>query len=340
MNYEELYDNIKKQWDTLAKPLDSLGKFENIVAAIGAAQKSLHPSVEKSALVVLCADNGIVEEGVSQSPQSVTRICAQNIAAGKSVAGIMAAQTHTDLMVVDMGIAHGNQLPGVLDRKIRRGSRNFLKEPALTEEELDKALTTGIELAQACKEKGYDIICVGEMGIGNTSTSAAVAASLLGLPAESLVGRGAGLSDQGLERKRSVIAQGIASYKLYEAPVRHVLRTVGGYDIAGMVGLYEGARRQGLPVILDGAISLVAALASEKLFPGVKKYFLPSHKSREPLAALVCKALELEPVIDADMALGEGTGALLMLGMVKTAVAVYNQSLRFTESGVEQYKRF
>ncbi|MCR4940121.1 MAG: nicotinate-nucleotide--dimethylbenzimidazole phosphoribosyltransferase [Treponemataceae bacterium] len=340
MNYKGIYNRIKKEWDSLAKPLDSLGKFEDIVSVIGAAQNTIHPSVEKSVLLVLCADNGIVEEEVSQSPASVTRICAENIAAGKSSAGIMASKTGTDLIVVDMGIDCDTQLSGVLDRKIRQGSRNFLKEAALSHEELEKAISIGIELAEDCKKKGYDIICIGEMGIGNTTTSAAVVASLLGLPAESAVGRGAGLSDEGLYRKRYVVARGIKSYDLYDAPVLDIVRTVGGYDIAGMIGVFEGARRCGLPVILDGAISLVAALAAERIFPGVKRFYVPSHKSREPLTSLVCKTLEIEPVLDADMALGEGTGALLMLGMVKTVVAVYNQALRFRESGVEQYQRF
>ena len=332
--------DIKRRWDSIAKPLDSLGRFEKIVSILGVVQGTVTPSVEKSALLVLCADNGIVEEGVSQAPQSVTRTCAENIAAGKSAAGIMALQTGTDVIAVDIGMACDGSVPGVLDRKIRKGTRNFLKEPAMTAEELEKAVSVGMELAADCKKKGYDVICIGEMGIGNTTTSAAVAASLLGMTAQSVVGRGAGLSDEGLFRKRSVVERGIDLYGLYDAPARDVLRTVGGYDIAGMVGVYEGARRCGIPVILDGAISIVAALAAERIFPGVKQALVPSHKSREPLCVLASKALGVEPVIDADMALGEGTGALLMLGMIKTAVAVYNKALRFSESGVEQYKRF
>jgi len=338
-NYDEIYDTIKRGWDSIAKPLESLGRLETLVAKLGAAQNKEHPAVGKSALFVLCADNGIVEEGVSQSAQAVTRVCAENIAAGKTTVGIMAAQTDTEIIAVDMGIACSESILGVLCRKIRPGTRNFAKEPAMTKEEVEQAVQTGVSLVEECQKRGVDVICIGEMGIGNTTTSAAVAASLLKYPAKTVVGRGAGLSEAGLARKKEVVQNAIDSYGLYDASAFDVLRSVGGYDIAGMVGVYEGARRYGVPVILDGAISLVAALVAERMNPGVMRYLLPSHKSREPLSALVCDALGIEPVLDANMALGEGTGALLMLGVLKTAVAVYEKSLRFSESGVAQYKR-
>ncbi len=338
-NYDEIYDTIKRGWDSIAKPLESLGRLETLVSKLGAAQNKEHPAVAKSALLVLCADNGIVEEGVSQSAQAVTRVCAENIATGKTTAGIMAAQTDTEIIAVDMGIACSESIPGVLCRKIRPGTRNFAKEPAMTKAEVEQAMQTGLSLVEECQKRGVDVICIGEMGIGNTTTSAAVAASLLKCPAKTVVGRGAGLSEAGLARKKEVVESAIDSYGLYDASAFDVLRSVGGFDIAGMVGVYEGARRSGVPVILDGAISLVAALVAERMNPGVMRYLLPSHKSREPLSALVCDALGIEPVLDADMALGEGTGALLMLGILKTAAAVYEKSLRFSESGVAQYKR-
>ncbi len=332
--------NIKRTWDTIAKPLDSLGKFEKIVMQLGSIQKTENPSVDKSALLVLCADNGIVEEGVSQSSQSVTRTCAENIAQKITVSGVMATHTKTSVITADIGIACAEEIPGVINKKVRQGTRNFLKEPAMTSAELEEAFKNGASLVEQCWNDGYQIICIGEMGIGNTTAASAVAASLLGCRAETVVGRGAGLSDAGLTRKRDVVQNAIDKYRLYDAEPLEVLRTVGSLDMAGMVGVYEGARRCGIPVILDGAVSIVAALAAERIYPGVKSVLIPSHKSREPLSALVCEALGINPVIDADMALGEGTGALLMLGMIQTAVDVYNKALRFGESGVNQYKRF
>lgn len=338
--YEEIYKTIRHNWDAIAKPLDSLGKLEDLVARLGAVQGKTKPALEKTAALILCGDNGIVEEGISQSPQEVTAICAVNIAQGKTVAGVMASRTGSDIIAVDMGVASAEPLPYVLNRKIRQGTRNFLKEPAMTPDEVKAAVDTGMNLMKECRDKGYDAVCIGEMGIGNTTTSAAVAATLLGLPAVQVAGRGAGLSDAGLRRKVLVIQQAIDKYSLYEAAPLETVRTVGGFDIAGMVGVYMGARKYGIPVILDGAISMTAALAAEMMDPGVKDYLLPSHKSREPLSALVADRLGVDPVLDAGMALGEGTGALLMLGVLQTALEVYCKSVPFADSGVGQYTRF
>ena len=192
MNYDEIYETIKRRWDSIAKPLESLGRLETLVAKLGAAQNREHPAVGKSALLVLCADNGIVEEGVSQSAQAVTRVCAENIAAGKTTAGIMASQTDTEIIAVDMGIACSESIPGVLNRKIRHGTRNFAKEPAMTKAEVEQAVQTGLSLVEDCQKRGVDLICIGEMGIGNTTTSAAVAAGLLRLGADEVCGRGSG----------------------------------------------------------------------------------------------------------------------------------------------------
>ena len=179
------------------------------------------------------------------------------------------------------------------------------------------------------------------MGIGNTTTSAAIAAGLMRLSAEEVCGRGAGLSDQGLNRKISVVSQAIEKYKLSDRSPREILEFVGGFDIAGMVGAYLGAKRYGIPVILDGAISMTAALLSEKIDSGCKNYLIPSHKSREPLARKICAELgsDFTPVIDGAMALGEGSGAVMMTGLLRSALQVYNNALKFEASGVGQYKR-
>ncbi len=336
---KSIYRQIKKNWDSVAKPLDSMGQFESLTAKLGQIQNSVYPKLEKTAVLVLCADNGIVEEGVSQSGMEVTAACAKNISRGKSSVAVMAEKIGADVVTVDIGIAEESKIEGLVDRKIRCGSRNFLKEPAMTEEELGKALDTGKALAREMKEKGYDAVCIGEMGIGNTTTCAAVGASLLNLPVSVCVGRGAGLSDSGLEKKKNVIESAISKYDLYNADTLKVLQCVGGYDICGMAGVFIGARECGLPVILDGVVSLVAALAASRLEGGIEEVLIPSHKSREPVAIKALEALKLCPVIDADMALGEGTGAVMMAGLLQTVLCVYDKAVRFEASGVEQYER-
>ena len=343
--YSEFFSQIKRNWDAVAKPLDSLGKFEAVVAKIGAVQKTLHPKLEKTACIVFCADNGIVEEGVSQSDKSVTRICAENIAQGKTAVGIMARRTGTEIIAVDIGIDSDDVPRGLLDRKIRKGTRNFLKESAMTAEETEKAIETGMNLVRGFVQQNYGVLCVGEMGIGNTTTSAAVASLLLGKNPAELAGRGAGLSDEGLRRKISVIQKAAEKHAEISGAPFKVLASVGGFDIAGMVGVFLGAKKYGMPVILDGVISMVAALVAEKIESGVTDYLIGSHKSREPAAALIMKELGIDAPLDADMALGEGSGAVLMLGILQTIIDVYENSLRFGVSGsgvsgIEQYKRF
>ncbi|EID85719.1 nicotinate-nucleotide--dimethylbenzimidazole phosphoribosyltransferase [Treponema sp. JC4] len=338
--YNKVYNQIKHNWDLIAKPLDSMGRFEELTAKIGAIQGNLSPCLDSLALIVLCSDNGIVEEGVSQSGQEVTAICAGNIAAGKSAAGVMASLLGVDLITVDVGIACKDEIPNVINKKIRAGTRNFIKEAAMSPDECERAIQTGIELAGECSKK-YDAVCIGEMGIGNTTTSAAVAAGLLRLGADEVCGRGAGLSDQGLARKRQVVDTAIKKYDLVDRSAREILEFVGGFDLAAMAGLCLGAKKYGLPVILDGAISLTAALLSEKLDSGCRNYLIPSHKSREPLTTKICGELgkDFDPVIDASMALGEGSGAVMMAGLLRTTLEVYNKALKFEASGVAQYER-
>lgn len=337
---ESWSSKIKANWDRIAKPLDSLGKLESLVAKLGEIQKTEHPVCSRKCLVVLCSDNGIVEEGISQSDQSVTRICAENIAAGRTTVGIMASHAGCDLFAYDVGINCTDELENVIDRKIRAGSRNFHKEKAMTRDEVEKAFALGREIVADCKNKGYQLMCTGEMGIGNTTTSAAVAASLLKVNAQTTAGRGAGLSNQGLERKISVINEAIARYDLYNANPVSVLEAVGGYDIAVMTGIYLAAADFDMPVVLDGAISAAAALVAERIKPGTAECLIPSHISREPVGALLCRELGFSPVLDAGMALGEGTGAVLFLEVLETAIEVYEKSVPFAESNVEQYTRF
>ena len=337
---KKIYDANMKHWDNIIKPLNSMGKFEPLIARIGAIQGSLCPNVKKRILLVYAADNGIVDERVTQSDQSVTATCTEGIAAMEHSVSVMARATSTDIKVVDVGVNYDFNNARILDKKLRHGSRNFAKEPALTEEELTQAIITGIELVKCLKAEGYEIIAVGEMGIGNTTTSTAVACALLKKPAKELTGRGAGLDNNSLLHKAEVIQSAIDKYSLYDSDVMKILMTVGGYDIAAMVGTYIGGAIYGIPVVMDGMISAVALLAAERICMGVCEYAIPSHMSKEPTMKYITDELGIEPVIDANMALGEGTGAVLMMQLLDTANEVFLHASVFEEKRMTPYEHF
>ncbi len=337
---ETIYQKVLKNWDGIAKPLDGMGKFETITAQIGAILGTDEIDLSKKAVLILCADNGIVEEGISQSGQEVTLAVAKEMAEHASSVGKMAKTIGADTVPVDIGINSQEEIPGVLAKKVRPGTRNFSKEPAMTEEEALQAIFTGIALAADCKEKAYQILATGEMGIGNTTTSSAVAAALLHCEAEAVTGRGAGLCDEKLLRKKQVIAQAIEKYNLYEADPFTVLRTVGGLDIAGLAGICIGGALFHIPVVLDGVISMVAALLAQRLVPGTLQYLIPSHKGKEPAMEKMVKELNIDPVIHGNMALGEGTGAVMMMSLLDMALYVYSGKTSFEDIQVEQYQRY
>ena len=367
---------VQTRIDRIAKPLDSLGKFEAYLAQIGAITGKADIDIRKKAVLVMCADNGIVEEGVSQCGPEVTRQVAESMGRGTSNVCKMARVVGADVIPVDVGIANTampvgvgtavantDEIAGVLNRKVMPGTKNFRKEPAMTAEQLLEAIRVGMDLAAECKEKGYQILATGEMGIGNTTTSAAVAAALTGVSAERIVGRGAGLSDAGLVRKREIVQEALFRYasagersgaemlisartvpgskqELMQDKTLQILSCVGGLDIAAMAGVFIGGAIVHLPVVIDGVISAVAALVAERLVPGVKAYMIPSHKSKEPAADVVFQALGMEPVIQGNLALGEGTGAVMLFGLLDLAMALYEKPTTFEDIAVEQYQRF
>lgn len=336
---EKVRRKVFENWDLVAKPLDGMGRFERLVAQIGAVCGTEKIDIAKKAVVIFCADNGIVAEGVSQSGQEVTLAVAKNMAAKSSSVGRMAACIGVDTIPVDVGINHRERIAGVLDRKIRCGTRNFRAEPAMTRTEAVQAVFTGIEMAFYCKERGYRILATGEMGIGNTTTSSAVAAALLGLPALQVTGRGAGLTDEKLCRKCEIIEESLKKYKLRGADPVRVLETVGGLDIGALAGLCIGGALSHVPIVLDGVISMTAALLAERIAPGTKEYLLASHKGKEPATEKLAQALGIEPVIDAELALGEGTGAVMLFSLLDMALAVYRDSSTFADIQIEKYKR-
>lgn len=358
---KEIAKKCKDKWDNVAKPLDGLGDFEDIICRIGAIKGSDDFNLSKKALLIMCADNGIVKEGVSQSDSAVTLSVAKNMLKGKSSAAVMAKKNDIDVFVTDVGIDSDEVLDGIIYKKIRRGSRDFLKESAMSEEETLKAINIGINLVRECREKDYDILLTGEMGIGNTTTSTAVAAAILSktkvlgkdertdreflettnsdLLVDSITGRGAGLDDEKLEKKKKIIKEAIKKYSLKNADAFKILSTVGGYDIAALAGVCIGGAIYDIPIVLDGVITMCAGLAAEELVPGVKNYLIASHMGKEKASKIIAERLSLKPVINADMALGEGTGAVMMISLLEDAMEVYKNAAVFSDISVDNYVR-
>ena len=326
----------QKRWDSIAKPLHSLGKMEKIVMQIAGITGSADVRLDKRALVAMCADNGVVEEGVTQTGQEVTAIVAENFLKGDTSACVMCRQCGTDVFPVDVGMASDTKVPS--DLKVMMGTRNMTKEPAMTYEEAVQGIEAGIEMVRRLKEQGYRLIATGEMGIGNTTTSSAVASVLLNRSVEEMTGRGAGLSGEGLKRKIDAIKRAV---KLNEPdpfdPV-DVLAKVGGLDIAGMAGVFMGGAVYRIPVVIDGFISCVAALVAQRISPLTKDYMIASHVSREPAAAMILEALEKEAVLHGEMCLGEGSGAVALFPFIDMGLAVYESMSTFEEIQVEQYE--
>lgn len=335
-----LYAAIQRNWDAVAKPLDSMGEFEPLLSRIGAILGDAALDIKKKAIVVMCADNGIVEEHISQSGQEVTAKVAASMGRRTSSVCRMAAAVGADVFPIDIGMSSEEVLPGVENRKVRSGTGNFLREAAMTEEETLCAIETGMQVAADLKRGGYKLIATGEMGIGNTTTSSAVAAALLSCDVEEITGRGAGLSDAGLSHKIEVIRQALRFHALEEHETLRILSMVGGLDIAGLTGVFIGGALYHVPIVIDGVISAVAALCAERLVPGAKEYVIPSHCSREPAAHRLLTELGVSPVIDAGLALGEGTGAVMMLGLLDIARTVYGERTTFADIDMEPYERF
>ena len=318
-------------WASLAKPLGGLGGLETTIEDAAALTGSAKLDISRRAVLVLCADNGVVAQGVSQTDSSVTRAVAENLAARRTSVCRMAQTARCEVVPVDMGIA-GDPVPGVLDCRIAPGTADFTLGPAMSRAEAVEAIGKGIRLVQEQKKAGVGLLATGEMGIGNTTTSSAVAAVLLGQPVEVMTGRGAGLSDEGLARKIDAIHRGIAKNQPDSADALDVLAKLGGFDIAGLCGVFLGGALEGVPVLADGFISCVAALCAVRLCPAAAKAVFASHCSTEPAAKLVLDALNKKALITAGLHLGEGTGAVAAIPLWDMALAVYDGCYSFEES--------
>ena len=325
----------QERWNSIAKPLYSLGIMEEVLIKIAGLTGNSDIVLEKKALVVMCADNGVVAEGVTQAGQEVTAIVSENFLKKQTTASILCEVAGVDLFPVDIGIAADTN---IINKKIAYGSQNIAQGPAMTRAEALRAIETGINLVAELKEKGYHIIATGEMGIGNTTTSSAAAAVLLQTPAAAVTGRGAGLTLTGLQRKVEVIERAISVNQPDGKDGIDVLAKVGGFDLAGLAGVFLGGAALGIPILIDGFISATAALAAAVICPPAREAMLATHISKEAGAALVLDRLGLRAPLHGNMCLGEGTGAVTFFPILDMAVAVYHNMRTFQDIQVEAYQ--
>jgi nicotinate-nucleotide--dimethylbenzimidazole phosphoribosyltransferase len=331
----EVEQAARCHWDAIAHPLHSLGKLEDAIVQIAGIQGTADVRLDKKGLIIMCADNGVVAEGVTQTGQEVTAQVAENFLTDRATAAILCREAGTDIFPIDIGMARDTK---VRKCKVLNGTGDIALGPAMTREDAVRAIETGIRIAQEKAEAGYKILATGEMGIGNTTTSSAMASVFLHQPVEQMTGRGAGLSSEGLERKIRVIRKSIERNRPDPEDPVDVLAKVGGLDIAGLAGVFIGGAACRIPVVIDGFISAVAALTAYRICSASVAYMLPSHMSGEPAASLVLDALSLSPFLTCQMSLGEGTGAVMLFPLLDMALKVYDSMSTFDEDGIEAYR--
>ena len=316
----------------LAKPPGSLGRLEDLSVQLAGITGKVHNKIEKKHLLVFAADNGVVAEGVSSAPQSVTLMQTINLTRAKTGASTLCKHFGCGITVCDVGVNADIREPKVLNRKIAYGTQNIANGPAMSREQAMQAIMTGIELAQ---NTDADVIGIGEMGIGNTTTSSAVLSVLLDADVDAVTGRGGGITDASFLKKKQVIKDAIAINNPDKNDVVDVLAKVGGFDIAAMCGAFLGCAATRRPAVIDGFISAVAALCAYKLCPNSVQYFVPSHASYEIGYRLAMDAMDLQPMFLLGMRLGEGSGCPLAFEILDAACAIINDMATFDQAGID-----
>jgi len=347
---------------SLAKPPGSLGGLEDISVRMAGITGSLFNEINRSCVAVFCADNGVADEGVSSAPQSVTMAQTVNFARRLTGVGALAESFGSDLLIVDMGVKHPipaelyDKVPlwntrRIIDRKLRPGTDNIAKGPAMSREEAIRCIEVGIEMADAVKSAGYDILGIGEMGIGNTTTSAAVLSAVTGAGSDATCGKGGGINDKSFLRKKEIVDEVSADWRAKggvpamlgeardcgESPTDDmidILAAMGGFDICAMAGAFIGAAANKIPVVIDGYISVVAALAAYVMAPKSVGYMFASHKSWEKGYELAVEALGLKPFLELGMRLGEGSGCPIAFQVIKGACDVMTNMATFEEAEI------
>ena len=320
---------VGDRWNSLTKPAGSLGRLEELVLQLALAQGTERPRVARRAMVIFCGDHGVTEEGVSAFPKAVTGQMVANFLRGGAAINVLCRQARMETVIVDCGV-DGEFVEGTVDRRLGRGTANFVKGPAMTAEQVERALENGAGLARGMI---CDVAGVGEMGIGNTTAASALLCAYCGVAAEEAVGAGTGLDGAGIRRKAEVVGQGLARHAGVSDGVG-ILAAFGGFEIATMTGFLLGAAERGMPVVVDGFIASAAALAARAIDARVMPYLVFSHVSGERPHRRLLAELGVRPVLDLDLRLGEGSGAALTMPVLASAVALYEGMATFAEAGV------
>lgn len=333
----EWYTLAQAHLDNLTKPLGSLGRLEEFARRLVAITENKKPVLDKKVVFTFAGDHGIVDEGVSAYPSEVTAQMVLNFLRGGAGINVLARHAGSDVVVVDIGVDHDfGTVEGLIDMKVMKGTRNFAKGPAMTRDEAVKCVESGIELANGYAKKGYRIMGTGDMGIGNTTPSSAIAAVITGAPVPDVTGRGTGISDETLMTKVRVIEDAIRLNKPDAKDGIDVLAKVGGTEIGGIAGLVLGAAAKRIPIVIDGLISTAGALVAYTIQPTVRDYMFAAHNSVEKGHRVMLAAMELTPILDLGLRLGEGTGAALAMLMIEAGLKIYNEMATFEEAGVSE----
>ncbi|CAI2719345.1 nicotinate-nucleotide--dimethylbenzimidazole phosphoribosyltransferase [Nitrospina watsonii] len=330
-------EQAQQHLDSLTKPPGSLGRLEEVAARIAAMHPEGKPQIRKRGVFLFAADHGVVVEQVSAYPQEVTAQMVLNFLQGGAAINVLARHAGAEVTVIDMGVNHNfdRQLP-LLHKKITKGTGNLRRGPAMTREQAEAALTVGVELATQAQRDGIDLIGTGDMGIGNTTASAAILSVLSGHAPEAITGHGTGIDAATRRHKVAVIEDALRLHQLDPTDPIDVLAKVGGFEIAGIAGLILGAAAQALPVVIDGVVSIAAATVAYQLKPDVVDYLFASHNSTEPACRAGFQILGQEPLLDLQMRLGEGTGAILAMNLIEAAVKIYSEMATFDTAGVSR----
>ena len=330
-----LLDKAQAHLDSLTKPPSSLGKLEELAKRYVAIQNNESPTLKKISTVVFAADHGVTTEGISAYPPEVTAQMVINFLNKGAAVNVLANHINAEVTIVDIGVNFQFEShPNLLDRKIALGTKNFSKEPSMTRSQAETSIVTGIEIATESAKKGIDILTTGEMGIGNTTPSSAIFSILGNTPVEYVTGRGTGIDDSTLTKKISIIIKGIDLHKPDPDDPIDILAKVGGFEIGGIAGLILGAAAQKIPVVVDGFISGAGAALALKMSPSAGDYIFPSHRSTEPGHKIFFELLGYPPLFDLNMRLGEGTGALLAVNLIQSAIKIYKEMATFQSAGV------
>jgi nicotinate-nucleotide--dimethylbenzimidazole phosphoribosyltransferase len=321
---------------SLTKPAGSLGRLEEISIRLAGMKADPLPDVSRKRVIIMAADHGVALEGVSAFPAEVTQQMVLNFLRGGAAINVLARQAGAGVTVVDIGVAadFDPSLPGLLHRKVAKGTRNIAKGPAMTGAEAEKALAIGMEVLTREAEQGLDLVATGDMGIGNTTPSSAIAAVMTGLPVSKVTGRGTGLDNAGLMHKVQIIEQAIALNKPNPQDSLDVLCKVGGLEIAGLAGVMLAAAANRIPIVVDGFISTAAAMIAVGLVPDVRNYLFCAHQSVEIGHQTMHKHLGLTPLINLNLSLGEGTGAVLAFHLIEASSRILREMATFAEAGV------